>query len=138
MTTAAGCRSLFRRSVTPNTTIVKCPFGHNLIKVSILRIPRIAIFAMMAYVGFVQFGNASGTNGVMTTRARRALFCLVCDCSVRAYERFVSRVVEEDHSASSLLVKPDNFLRTSAVCLLVIRGAKHCGAHGHRYRQPQP
>src|SRR5262249_25112626 len=62
MTTAAGCRSLFRCPVTPDTTIVKCPFGHNLIKVSVLRISRIAVFAMMAYVALVQFRNPSRTN----------------------------------------------------------------------------
>jgi hypothetical protein len=111
--------------MTPNTAIVKSSFGHHLIEVSVFRISRIAISPMMAYIALVELRNASRTDGVMATRTRCALFCGVRDRSVRTYERFVPSVVEEDHPASSLLVEPDNLLRTSAVCLLFNWATKH-------------
>jgi hypothetical protein len=137
MAATARSRSLFRSPVTPDTAIVKCSLSHNLIKVAILRVSRITIFAMMAYIALVEFRNSSRTDRVMASGACGALLCRMRDSRVRANERFVALVVEEDDPASSLLIEPDNLWRKSAVCLLLIRTVKHCCAHSDRYRQPK-
>src|ERR1044072_7170247 len=57
---------------------------------------------------------------------------------VRAYERLVPLVIKEDHAATTLLVKPDDLWRITAVCLLLLDWlSKQSSAQGRRHNQPQ-
>jgi hypothetical protein len=118
MTAAAGRRALFGGSMTPDTAIVKRSLGHHLIVISVLRITRIAVLAMMAHVAFEQFWDAGNAYSVMTPHARGALLRLIWRIRIRANEQLVTLMIVEDNAASSLLVKPDDLRSELGICLL--------------------
>jgi len=86
MTTAAGRRPLLCGPVTPNAAIVKRPLGHNLVEVSVLWIPRIAVLAVMAHVALVKLWDASVANAVMASGACRPFLGWMRIVRIRAYE----------------------------------------------------
>jgi hypothetical protein len=118
MTSAACCWPFFSSSVAADAAVVKRPLGHHLIEVPILRIPRVAVLSMMTDVALVQLRDASLTHGMMASYASGAFLRLMWRIVVGAYERLVPLMIVEDHAASSLFVKPDDFWRESAVRLL--------------------